>query len=51
MAPTRCQEIRAAVGTPQCPVKLVTEAQLRDNAAKRATMLARDGLDATTLRN
>ena len=33
------------------PVKFPTEAQLRDNAGRRAAMLARDGLDATKLQD
>ena len=33
------------------PVKSPTEAQLRDNAGRRAAMLARDGLDATRLQD
>ena len=33
------------------PVKFPTEAQLRDNAGRRAAMLARDGLDATRLQD
>ena len=35
----------------QYPVKFPTEAQLRDNAGRRAAMLARDGLDATKLQD
>ena len=43
---------RAALGgTAQYPVKFPTEAQLRDNAGRRAAMLARDGLDATKLQD
>ena len=38
-------------GTAKYPVKFPTEAQLRDNAGRRAAMLARDGLDATRLQD
>ena len=38
-------------GTGKYPVKFPTEAQLRDNAGRRAAMLARDGLDATRLQD
>ena len=42
---------KQAAGTAQYPVKFPTEAQLRDNAGRRAAMLARDGLDATKLQD
>ena len=42
---------QAGGGTAQYPVKFPTEAQLRDNAGRRAAMLARDGLDATKLQD
>ena len=38
-------------GTGKSPVKFPTEAQMRDNAGRRAAMLARDGLDATKLQD
>ena len=38
-------------GTGKYPVKFPTEAQMRDNAGRRAAMLARDGLDATKLQD
>ena len=42
---------KQAAGTAKYPVKFPTEAQLRDNAGRRAAMLARDGLDATRLQD
>ena len=45
--PKDFQGTRKVAAPVKYPRKLPTEAQLRDNAAKRAAMVLRDGLDAS----
>ena len=45
--PKDFQGTRSVAAPVKYPRKLPTEAQLRDNAAKRAAMVVRDGLDAS----